>query len=241
MGEFGVGSFYSFEWGKPMVAGIGGSAILNDEDLNQKVKDSYASFEMPSKKSELKIGVQYAGYSLLYAPKRFWMIRDLFQKLSSKGVVEGNYNPSNEVAADFSLKMTQSSRNRLLVQVNRADMITQRSKGIVDGYLRGIDSAQLRPVYVPELAEPVYARLPFLATNKKIILEYAREANVEIAEWYSTAVHPLGPKDWEPIGLEEGMCPEAELRASEIISLPINGKANRFVIHQTVEFLNSLV
>ena len=37
VGSFGVASFYSFEWGKPLVAGIGGAAVVNDIPDNTTV------------------------------------------------------------------------------------------------------------------------------------------------------------------------------------------------------------
>lgn len=242
VGEFGVGAFYSFEWGKPLVAGIGGSAVLNDDALDQKVKSAYTGFVSPGKKSEAKIGVQYAGYSVLYSPKRFWMVRDIFQKLSSSGAVEGNYNPSGEIAADFGLRMASSCRKRLEKQIAKATIIEERARGIAEFYKASlVGSPVLKPVFVPELADPVYARFPLISAFKKEILDQARAHNIEIAEWYSTAVHPLGSADWKAIGLEPGSCPHAEQRASEIISLPINAKTNRFVTHRTVGFLSALV
>lgn len=238
VGTFGVGAFYSFEWGKPLVAGIGGSAVVQDENGYQKVKAFHDGLGEAGAVPQLKIDLQYAGYSMLYSPKRFWKVRELFQKLSAAGAAEGNYNPTGEVAADFGRKMAPSCRGRLEREVHLAATVAARSRELSAIYMSGISVAGLRQVFVPDQANPVYARFPLLAEDKQGLLARAKEANIEVAEWYSTAVHPLKPGDWSAIGLEVGQCPEAEKRSREIVSLPINKKTTDSIVDQTVGFLS---
>lgn len=240
VGTHGVGAFYSFEWGKPLVAGIGGSATLNDPNLHQKVKLFHDQIQDPPPKSQLKINLQYAGYSLLYSPKRFWKVREIFQKLSASGAAEGNYNPTGEVAPDFNWDMAPACRQRLALQLAKADNITAHANTIAQIYTDNLKNPSLSPAFVPAESTPVYARYPLLASDKQTILAKAREANIEVAEWYSTAVHPLTAADWAPIHLQAGQCPQAELRSTQIVSLPINSKTTSQIAHQTVDFLNSL-
>ena len=41
VGSRGVGAFYSYEWGKPVVCGVGGSARTNDPGLDARLRASY--------------------------------------------------------------------------------------------------------------------------------------------------------------------------------------------------------
>ena len=42
VGSFGIGSFYSFGWAKPIPIGVGGSAVANNEQLTQKLIEEQA-------------------------------------------------------------------------------------------------------------------------------------------------------------------------------------------------------
>ena len=60
VGTFGAGSFYSYEWGKPIVVGIGGSAGVNDKDLRKKIERQYSCYNFPLARSQ----GQYSCYEI---------------------------------------------------------------------------------------------------------------------------------------------------------------------------------
>jgi len=72
LGSFGVASFYSFEWGKPVVIGIGGSAILNDRELSDKMVETYSRYCAPGLGTVAKIQLQYYAVSLFYSLALYW-------------------------------------------------------------------------------------------------------------------------------------------------------------------------
>src|SRR6266498_3212509 len=77
IGNFGVASFYSFEWGKPIVIGIGGSAVINDNALRDNIRQAYTSYGSPGFVRQMKIQAQYIAFRILYRPSLYWKVRTL--------------------------------------------------------------------------------------------------------------------------------------------------------------------
>lgn len=238
VGTFGKGAFYSFEWGKPIVAGIGGSVVLNDPELRKRVHDLYDGLSEPSWKRVLKVQLQYWGYERMYSPSNFWKVRAMFQKLAKSGAAEGNYNPTEEIADDFNLKMAKPLHERLVKKLRDADEVVQRATKLAQQYDEGIANPDLVRPRVPEGAVPVYARFPLFTSDKVRVLARAKEAKVEVADWYKTPVHPLPQADWAQVGLVPGSCPRAEELSNQIISLPINQKVTPADMERTIALLN---
>jgi len=116
IGTFGVGSFYSFEWGKPIIIGIGGSAIVNNNLLREKLKSDYNGYKLPSRVNQLRLRLQYIMHNILYNPSRYWFGRYLYHKMASLGIAEGNYNPIQEgesKSQDYSLRMSEYHKKLL--------------------------------------------------------------------------------------------------------------------------------
>lgn len=242
VGTFGVGSFYSFEWGKPIVAGIGGAAIVNDDSLKAKVEAQYSDYHTPPAGNQLKLQLQYLAHRVLYRPILYWPVRWLFHTLGALGAAESNYNPidSGMVAEDFSMKMIPALQKRLERKFEDLDAITQHSRQVVSQYARGITAKSIYHPVVPQQADVVYARYPLCVPDKPGILASARKANVELAEWYSSPVHPLTGKQLRLVGYEMGVCPNAERRCSEVVTLPTHRAVTQSDVNRAIRFLNKV-
>jgi perosamine synthetase len=186
----------------------------------------------------LKLQVQYAGWNALYRPSRYWQVKRLFHRLSAAGAAEGNYNATGEVAGDFGWRMAGPIHARLVQKLKQAAHVAEHAKWAAGFYDGQIHSEAVTPVFVPEGAEPVYARYPLFVDNKAALLERAEEAGVEVADWYTTPVHPLERADWAAVGYRAGLCPNAELACARIVSLPTGPRVTEADIERTVSLLN---
>lgn len=242
VGTFGIGCYYSFEWGKPIVAGIGGALLVNDQILEKKVKKQYTEYQNPPAGLDVRLRVQYMGHQLLYRPRLFWSVRSLFHMLGKLGAAESNYNPvvEGQVANDFSLQMSKFARGRLKKKISLLKYITDHSSHISSQYSSLIHAPSVKHVAVLEKSSPAYCRYPLLAENKEVLLGEARKANIEMAEWYATPVHPLGGRELALVNYTEGECPNAEKRCGQIITLPTHAKVGRSDFERTVQFFNDI-
>ena len=241
VGSFGVGSFYSFEWGKPVVAGIGGSAIINDSNLNEKIQSKYKDYRFPSTVKLLRIQLQYFGFKMLYRPSLYWPIRDMFHMLGSIGAAESNYNPvqENEVAEDFYLRMPKPLQRRMARKLSDLDVLTRHSRWVSNQYQSRIGSNVVVHPKISGDCKAIFARYPLLANDKNTLLEQARKAKVELSDWYSTPIHPLTGKDLELVRYEAGSCPNAEKRCKQVVTLPTHMAVKVKDVERIVAFLNS--
>ena len=242
VGTFGIGSFYSFEWGKPIVAGIGGSAVVNDSALEKILSRAYSAFQEPGFLTQFKITLQYHAFRVLYRPAFYWPVRSLFHKLGSLGLAESNYNPvgQNRIAEDFSLRMAKPLRKRLQKKLREIDAVTQHSQWVATQYRSGIQSPVVKHPILPDKSDVIFARYPLLTDKKEKLLKAAHKANVELAEWYATPVHPLKGKELELVHYEQGMYSNAELRCKQVVTLPVHRSVTKKDIERIINFLNKV-
>ncbi|MGA1870322.1 MAG: DegT/DnrJ/EryC1/StrS family aminotransferase [bacterium] len=243
IGTFGCASFYSYEWGKPIVVGIGGSAKINSSNLAAKISEDYKNFIFPKTSRILRLKLQYIAYSILFRPRFYWQMRSFYNWLGKHGIAESNYNPIKQeglLSKDFSLRMSAYHKKLLKKKLLRLSNITEKSKNIAFQYRNKIFSLPVSHIPASNDIDIIYARYPLLAINKHAILNAAHKANVELADWYATPIHPLKRDDWNKVGYQEGECPNAEKLSKQIVTLPTHEKVSQRDVDRTIDFLNNL-
>ena len=233
VGSRGVGAFYSYEWGKPVVCGVGGSARTNDQALKAQLLAGYARYKRPDIAQVAKIEAQLLVFRLIYRPAWFWQVRDAFRSLSKSRVLVGSYEPGDLAArSEASSEYRQSASPLVARRIRRAERrvrsVSNRSLKLAIDYRRILgDRRQLRMPAMPERGQEVLARFPVLVEDKQAFLAQARQQRVEVAEWYATPVHPVPVDKSAAYAYRAGSCPEAEQRGTELVSLPLGRRVTR--------------
>ena len=230
LGSFGEAAFFSYEWGKPMVLGLGGSVRANQPELERRLDEAFAAFTTPGWKVQGKVRLQKFAFDTLLTPRRYWFVRDSFRRLSRLGLAKGNYNPldAGTMADDFRWRMLpdlEVSYHRTYSR--QTTEFAEHSKMVAGLYAQPRSGGEIRAPNIPAGSETVFARFPLLVKNKPRLLAEARKAGVEVADWYATPVHPLSPADWHLVNYTGGSCPQAEQRAQSIVSLPTYTRVSR--------------
>jgi dTDP-4-amino-4,6-dideoxygalactose transaminase len=242
VGTFGVGSFYSYEAGKPLVAGLGGSAHVNDAELRQRLEADYQGYLTPPLLTQLQILAMLVAHKIAYRPTAYWTVRTIYRSLVAFGVLKGNYNAqgaSEPAAADFRRKLGGLQLSALRRQITRLDRISGHQRWVADQYRRHIVSPHAHHPSLPPGAEPAYGRYPLTANGRDALLTQARSARVEVADFYATPVHPLAGGQLRQVGYEIGSCPNAEALTRHVISLPTGPRVGRREVERSVDFLNA--
>jgi perosamine synthetase len=238
LGSFGVAAFYSYEWGKPLVVGVGGSVRVNDPQLAARLKRSHTRLGRPSSLRQLKLAAQYVGFGAVYHPRSYWPVRDAFRWLARAGAVEGNYDVSSlgEMHEEFTLDMAPMQRILLALKRRSVAKDTAHRRRVVSRYRDALGGGQ-RGLAEPAGADTVYARLPLRVADKPGVLGAARRAGIELAEWYGSPVHPLAGAGLDTVGYRRGSCPVAESRCAEVVSLPTHRRVSDAFIEQAARVL----
>lgn len=241
VGSFGDASFFSFEWGKPLIIGRGGCAVINNQEIKKKIEKIYPNFISPTLKEVAIIHLQYVFYSLLVRPSTFWLIRDIYRNLSKSGFFSGTFLKEElrgQKSPDYKKRMSGFHKKMLLNKLKRIQKSTNRRKSITFQYEKFLSQIGIRLINFDKRFEPVYLRYPLLVRNKNTFIEESQKAKVEFGDWYISPVHPLVGENLRTVGYQKGMCPVAEEVSEKIITLPIYEKVKEKNIKKTIDFLN---
>lgn len=242
LGSLGAAAFWSYEWGKPVVAGIGGAARFNDPERHRQLVASHArELVPPPARKEAVLEAQYAIFMGSYSPRTYWWMRRAFRTLGKLRLATSNYNPVGpEIAkaADFSWRMARGARRRLANAQKRAESFSAERRQQADFYRNHLSEASCQLPSVPAGGEAVYSRFPLFVANKRQVIEAAAAANLEVAEWFATPVHPLEGPGLTAVCYRPGSCPAAEHAARHILSLPNHSKVTTDFQAEVTDLIN---
>ena len=194
-------------------SGLGGAVLINDEQLKHAISKDYNNYSYPSIIKQLKIEIQYRAFNILYRPAWYWPVRSAFHSLSRFGAVEGNFNKLeyivNRRIDDFSFKIAWIVKQRLKRGFKSLNAVSTHSRQVSEYYQSKIKSNGVIHPTLPEKTNVVFARYPLRVKQKNHFLECARKENIELADWYATPIHPIGPDQFYVIGYKPGSCPNA--------------------------------
>lgn len=224
-GSFGDASFFSFEWGKPIIGGIGGAFLINNKNLLKKSKFLFNQLVRPKILKEFIIFLQYITFKIFYNPTTYWMLKDLFNFLSKKKLIIGNFNTKNIkiISSDFKYKSLKFSevivKRKLKNNVNdnfKTKKIFNRIKKLYKIY-------KIKNYFDIKIGDKSQLlRIPILLNKKQKILKLAKRNKIEVASWYISPVHPYVNNSLKNIGYKNNSCPNAEKFSNHLISLPLN-------------------
>jgi perosamine synthetase len=224
VGSFGAAAFYSFEWGKPMILGLGGAVVARDPALARILEiDNATRLHEPPLSRQLRLEMQYRAFQLLYRPSFYWAVRRAFRALSALGVAEGSFHSLQDgPSPEFGWRMAPLLARRFPAKLAKLPAEAAVARRIVQEYRQRLGGAIVHPRMNPQT--DVLVRYPLRATSKAELLARAREARVELAGWYETPVHPIPLARLGSVGLDVAEFPQAQRRCEEIVSLPVNAR-----------------
>lgn len=239
-GTFGIASFYSFEWGKPLVLGAGGAAVTEDRDLQRRVETRLCDFVRPDLIKRTKLLLQFFGFLVLYRPSLYWFAKSLFRRLSRSGLAIGNYNPigPGQLSEDFNTRMSEAAENKLHRKLNGVERDSTRRRELAQKYRAAMEhSGNVQFVESLQAADDVLIRFPVLVDDKRTFLRTAEGRRIEVAEWYATPVHPLSGESLERVGYVKDSCPNAEYMSRHLVSFPMGPNVSDKHVVQAAELL----
>ena len=241
VGSFGAGAFYSFEASKPVFIGIGGSAIVNDPAILKRVTADYSDYAEPSRMTQVQLETMRLAHRVAYRPSTYWTVRGLFRALVKAGVIKGNYNKVEDTSGpsdDFSRRMGSIQASRLRRELRKLEANTSHRKWVANEYRSRITRPGVDHIPLEQGVDPTFGRYPLLVEDKERWIEGARDAKVELADFYDTPVHPLRGDGLRRFGYEPGSCTNAEWVSRHVVSLPTGIQVDASQIDRAVRYFN---
>lgn len=242
LGTFGNAAFFSSQWNKPFSTGLGGLALVQDQELARRMQAEQARCPAPSGKAAFLLAIQLLVHRAVVYPSTSAAVTRLFRWLTRKGLVIGSSNQSEfgvVLPRDYALGPTPwqcrvGRRQVARIQANIAHRLRVTARDREELPKLGFAVPKL-----PAGAEVPMLRFPLRVANKDEALVRAPRHGVEIGSWFECPLHPAETHH-AAFGYHDGSCPEAEKAAREVINLPTHQRVSERDVRRTLAFVRAV-
>ena len=222
-GTLGDLAFYSFGWHKPLVLGVGGTAVVNNEDLQTRMAEIYKGCVTPPLRELILLYIQYFGYSVLLKPSLFWFMRSIYHqrlrkrlygRLSGNRVRERRKSPTSPVTGAATSLETETSQDpdiagavgvydkrivpfqkqRLYKKLDGFEQLVAHQRWVVALYEERLAQAKLETLNLDDHLEPVLYKYPLLFDQQPDIMIQARQARIELSNLFASPLNLQRPQ-----------------------------------------------
>jgi perosamine synthetase len=242
VGNAGDAAFFSSQWSKPVSTGLGGWLVTSDQGLAERLSCFHDhECAAPSFRELSLLTGQFTAREMFSSPRLYWSAVGAFRMLSQFGIFVGT-NEDGEfegrMPERYAKKMSRIQEWLLKRRLTNRDLLVRR-RNLKSVYDEALHSCGLPTLHISENADPVLLRYPVRVKNKDEVLRQARSSRVEIGDWFN---HPLHPREAnaEAFGYRQGICPEGERAAKEVVNLMLTEQTTENTARQAVNFLKQV-
>ena len=239
-GRFGTFAFLSGQWNKPFSTGLGGMLLVNEPEVADRAARLIdVEARRPSLLKNLLLAVQIAAHDLLVRPGTTAGLTALYRLLGRHGLVIGSScqeELQGAIPDGYLSAMAPCQARRGLREMARIAENIRHRKSLTEFYHRELGQSAFAASQVAAAAGAPLLRYPVRVANKGELLSLARRRRIELGDWFEIPLHPAGTR-MEDFGYRDGMCPEAELAAREVVNLPTHLKVSEAVASETLDFV----
>ncbi|MEK9568714.1 MAG: DegT/DnrJ/EryC1/StrS family aminotransferase [Alphaproteobacteria bacterium] len=227
VGQIGVAAFTSFEWGKPIPAGLGGALVVNDEDTIdlEKLRQLRSQKQQPPISLQIRMLLQYQLFKLLFKPSFYWQLKALFRFFVKYRLAVGNY--ATDAMQLDSKEWNYDVLPNVKRRVRKSIALIQSNKNIVKSALNyvseNLDNEWISVAVPKDKINSDLLRLPLLVEHKSEFLEYCRRMKIPSGDWFDSPVHPLKGGQLKSV-LYQHDCHVAEQISKKIVTIPLDNQ-----------------
>lgn len=237
-------AIFSTQWNKPFSTGIGGFCVVNNPELNTKLKVINEELIQPTWKDNIILSILIWSNTNLVNKKSFWVLRKIYRLLSKTGIIigssqgmeiSGTEKPPDFFKAASKVQIRYGLRNIR----NLENLISQRKKNAVlfSGFLKRNDKK-----YVPENLWDNHSFLvyPMLVEDRMRFREMAEKAHVKLGDWFISPLHPVQESLnlWD---MDEKFVPNASFLSKHLVNLPTSETDGESVLTFLMNNVNNIL
>jgi len=222
VGTLGDASFISHEFSKVITTGMGGTLIVNNKHLIQKMKHQYERVEQYKWKDVLKIFLTLFTHTVTSYKYTAWVKGYAFAILKRLGLIfqsEGD-ELSGDRPKPYPVKLDNFLSYIGYLELKYINDIISNNKKLALKYQEIFQNFNdIKTFYCPNI---IYVRYPVLIQTTqfdKLIDELGKQSDFEIGRWFNDVVHPRGSFRYCYIS---GNCTEGEKISEKIINFPMS-------------------
>ena len=214
--DFVKASFYSFQWNKPLSAGLGGLVYCRDQKLNAKLIGINKDLISPSLKTRVFLSLLLKIRPIVDYPVFYWPLLRTYRLLSRLGLVVGSSSGEEisgiEMPKDFFMGMAKVQAQTITNKIGDLDELIMKRKAQFDKYAEVLQQSPKLPSGHSALKFPVLVR------DKVRFEAKAVRAGVKLGDWMCSPIHPV-KENWEKWHYAKGQATVAEWISRHILNL----------------------
>ena len=137
---------------------------------------------------------------------------------------------------DYAKRMSNFQKNLAERRAVTATGLVDHRRQLRGLYENALTEAGLPTLEVPDWADPVLLRYPVRVPEKQKVLSEARRRHTELGDWFDHPLHPAGC-NVAALGWRDGLCPEGEKAAQEVVNLPMHARIGPKQVQSAVQLL----
>ncbi len=243
IGKTGDFLFYSFQWNKPLSAGLGGLLVVNNDEYKQRARDFVSKNKVRQGVTKrISLWVQLLLFELLVFPKSVAIFTKMYRFLSSNGFITGSFSNSEfdgECPANYIEDMSDVQKAFILLSINDLTVVNEHRKNIAGIYLNGLKSELLNEEERTTLSRAPLLRFPLRVRNQREIFEQSERSGIEIGKWFDSPLYPFHDEGlFQKLEYEKSELENSIRMSTEVINLPLHTKITEKYAKRILEFVN---
>jgi len=225
-GAFCDAAFYSTQWNKPFSTGIGGFAIVRNENLVTEFNAATAAFEFPSGKQNAVLRLLLWFRKNIMKGVLYWTLLKFYRFLSKSNLIIGSSSgeeiSSIEMPEGYAKLMGSAQFEAGLKALVGFDEVLKTRKKNALHITSWLKTNGFH--FVPKHLESNHSFLkyPLFVKNREAFMELAEQNSMPLGDWFVSPIHPV-EENLDVWGVELDKLPVAKKLSKHIVNLPTDG------------------
>lgn len=218
-------SFFSFQWSKPISAGLGGIGIVRGSYHAEQMEMQVARCSDVGFKDDFGLMIQRHVRPIADIPAVHYPAVKLYRwATQTTGIVAGSSSGDELVGASkpvgYLKKCGRIQRKFIDKQLPTLPVVVKKRQAVALSYDSFFESRKYVDIpYRPSYADHGMLRYSVKVDSNAAIYALAKKKNIPLGDWFTTPLYPIY-KNLERWGYKYGSCPVAEDVCNRVINLP---------------------